>query len=132
MKDRFKELASIWLNKAQDDFSWAKDTMEDGRFGGVCFLCQQAVEKALKAYLFNQKEKLIRTHNLPMLNEKCKKHDSSFSMLHKAVDILNQYYTDTRYPDIWDCSRFEDKDLAKEALKLTKETVEFIKKKLKT
>ena len=61
-----------------------------------------------------------------------KKHDSSFSVLHQAVDILNQYYTDTRYPDIWDYSRFEDKDLAKEALKLAKKTVEFVKKKLKT
>ena len=46
------------------------------------------------------------------------------------VKVLNSYYTDTRYPDIWDYDRFNDRKLAKEALKLAKKVLDFIKKKI--
>jgi len=131
MKDRFKELAVLWFDKAKDDFDWANETFKYERFGGVCFLCQQAAEKALKAYLFSRKEKLLKTHNLPMLNEKCKKYSRDFSSLDSAVDILNAYYTDTRYPDIWDYNRFNDKKFAEEALQKAEKILNFISKKLK-
>ena len=131
MNDRFDELARVWFEKAENDLNWAKDTLADNRFGGVCFLCQQAAEKTLKAYLFFQKQKLIRTHNLPLLNEKCKKFDPDFSQLNNAVDTLNSYYVDTRYPDIWDYTRFENEKLANEAIKLAEQIVETVKNKLK-
>lgn len=131
MRDRFRELATLWFKKAGDDLLWAKDTLRVKRFGGVCFLSQQTAEKALKAYLFSKKEKLLKSHNLPLLNERCKKFNPNFSLLDLAVDVLNQYYTDTRYPDIWDYSRFEDEKLAKEALKLAEEILSFVSKKIK-
>ena len=89
MKDRFEELADLWFRKGQDDLLWAKETLEHGRYGGACFLSQQAAEKGLKAYLFSQKETLLRTHNLPLLNEKCKRFDAEFGDLDLAVDALN-------------------------------------------
>lgn len=130
-KNRFDELAKIWLEKAENDLDWAKDTLAGKRFGGVCFLCQQAAEKALKAYLFFLKQKLIRTHNLPLLNEKCKKFDQDFSQLDNAVDTLNNYYVDTRYPDIWDYTRFENEKLADEAVEFAELIAETVKSKLK-
>ena len=130
MNDRFEELAKTWFDRAQDDFLWAQDTLDDERFSGVCFLCQQSAEKALKSYLFSQKQTLIKTHNLPLLNEKCKKFDSTFFELEEAVDTLNNYYTDTRYPDIWDYTRFHNEALAKEALILTEKIVQFVNKKI--
>ena len=129
MNDRFEELARAWLAKAEDDLAWAKDTFAGHRFGRVCFLCQQVAEKALKAYLFIHRQKLIRTHNLPRLNEKCKQFDAEFFQLHDAVDTLNSYYTDTRYPDIWDYARFEDKNLAEEAIRFSEKIIAFIRKK---
>lgn len=129
MNDRFDELASAWLTKAEDDLAWAKDTLGDNRFGSVCFLCQQVAEKALKSYLFFRRLKLVRTHNLPLLNEKSKRFDADFSEFDEAVDTLNNYYTDTRYPDIWDYSRFEDKNLAEEALGFAEQIVRFIRRK---
>lgn len=132
MNDRFEELASVWLAKAEDDLAWAKDTLVDNRFGSVCFLCQQVAEKALKSFLFFRRQKLIRTHNLPLLNEKCKHFDADFSELDDAVDTLNNYYTDTRYPDIWDHTRFEDKNLAKEAFLFAEHIARFIRGKENT
>ena len=68
-KDRYEELAEIWFKKAQDDLAWARDSFEDGHFGGVCFLCQQVAEKTLKAFLFSKKQKLVKTHDLENLLE---------------------------------------------------------------
>jgi len=118
------------VSQAQDDLLWAQETLEHGRYGGACFLSQQAAEKALKAYLFGQKETLLRTHNLPLLNEKCKRFDADFCHLDTAVDALNQYYTDTRYPDIWDYDRFDDRGLAEEAVVLAQRVIELIERKL--
>lgn len=108
MKSRFQELAEIWIKKASDDFLWAKHGFQGKFYGSACFICQQVAEKALKAYLFSKKEKLIKTHNLIALLRKCKKQDCLFEKLLPACKVLNNYYTDTRYPDIWDYSRFED------------------------
>lgn len=129
-KNRPRELAEIWLEKAKDDLLWAKDTFEDKRFSGVCFLTQQAVEKTLKAYLFSQRQSLIRTHNLERLLERCSLFDKDFLSVRRHCQILNTYYTDTRYPDIWDMSRFEDEVLASEALDLAYEVIQFVEKKL--
>lgn len=131
MIDRLTELAKIWLDKSKNNLEWAKDSFQDGHFGSTCFVCQQTAELALKSYLFFQRQKLIRTHNLPSLNEVCKKFDQEFSELNAPVRILNNYYTDTRYPDIWDYSRFEDKKLAEEAIKLAERAVNFVSKKVK-
>lgn len=57
---------------------------------------------------------------------------AGFSKLHEAVDTLNNYYTDTRYPDIWDYARFEDKKLAEEALRFAEEVLTLVRKKRKS
>lgn len=129
-KDRFDELALIWFKKAEDDVLWAEDSFKTGHFGAVCFICQQTAEKALKAFLFFKKEKLVRTHNLERLLKFSQRHNADFKKLFVACKVLNRYYTDTRYPDIWDYSRFEDKDLAKEALRLAEKVVKFVEEKL--
>ena len=127
MKDnRNQELAHAWIDRAKDDVLWAKDSFKMKHFSGVCFLGQQAVEKALKAYLFLQDEKLIRTHDLLRLLEKCVTYDEVFVELKNACIILSDYYIDTRYPDIWDRDRFNDEKMAEEALKLTINTVAHI------
>lgn len=128
---RSEEIAKIWLEKSQDDINWAEDSLKTGHFAGVCFLSQQIAEKALKAYLFAKGEKLIRTHNLLRLLRKCQSFNPQFEKFLKTAEILNNYYIDTRYPDIWDISRFEDKKLAEEALKLSKEMVKFISEQMR-
>lgn len=129
-KDRYQELGEIWFKRAQDDYLWAKDSFETGHFGSVCFICQQIAEKTLKAYLFFKREKLVRTHNLEQLLKLCSKYEPDFNKLSSKGKILNKYYTDTRYPDIWDYSRFDNQKLAKEALKKAEEILKFVGGKL--
>lgn len=127
---KVRETALLWLTKANDDLLWAQDSLESKHFAGVCFLSQQIAEKALKAYLFFKGEKLLRTHDLFRLLKRCKGYEADFEKFVSAVTTLNAYYIDTRYPDIWDMTRFEDKKLASQALSLTEELIEFIEEKL--
>ena len=68
----------------------------------------------------------IRTHDLLRLLEKCVTYDEVFVELKNACIVLSDYYIDTRYPDIWDRDRFDDKKMAEEALKLTISTIDHI------
>jgi len=46
-----KEEAKRWFLQALRDLDDAKFNLSGGRFNVVCFLAQQAAEKALKSYL---------------------------------------------------------------------------------
>jgi HEPN domain-containing protein/predicted nucleotidyltransferase len=96
---RFAELAQVWLDAATKDLDHAKSAYEPGFFLHACLSCQQAAEKALKAYLFAQQQSLVRTHNLVKLLSHCISFDEAFEKLSGDCITLNEYYTDTRYPD---------------------------------
>lgn len=97
--NRFTELARVWLEAATQDLAHAKSADELGFFSHACFSCQQAVEKALKAYVFAQQQSLVRTHILVTLLNRCIAFDKAFEELSEVCIALNEYYTDTRYPD---------------------------------
>ena len=44
MKDRSLD----WLRQAQDDYLFAQESLDLGHYNQICFICQQAAEKALK------------------------------------------------------------------------------------
>ena len=84
---------------AESDLGFAELGLRERFYTQVCFTCQQAAEKALKAYLFAQGESLLRTHVLPRLLRACESHDARFVELTEACAVLTAYYTDTRYPE---------------------------------
>jgi HEPN domain-containing protein/predicted nucleotidyltransferase len=96
---RFTELAQVWLEVGSQDLAQAKLAQDNGFFSHACFSCQQAWEKAMKAYLFARRVSLVRTHDLVRLLDRCIRFDESFEDLRAACKTLNEYYTDTRYPD---------------------------------
>ena len=96
---RFTDLAQTWLETATQGLAHVKSAQELGYFSHACFSCQQAVEKGLKAYLFAQRQLLIRTHDLVNLLSHCIRYDESFEELSEGCMALNEYYADTRYPD---------------------------------
>lgn len=130
-QDRFKELAVIWFKRAEEDLLWVKYDFKGKYYSQVCFGCQQIAEKSLKAFLFSCKKKLVRTHNLLKLLRLCRLEEPSFKKLFSNCEVLNAYYTDTRYPDIWDYGRFNKKKLASEAIPLAGQILEFVRERLK-
>ena len=62
----------------------------------VCFHCQQAVEKFLKAFLISRGVDIKRTHNIEFLLAECSDFDSDFSEIDPKN--LSDFGVDVRYP----------------------------------
>lgn len=124
--------ARIWLEKAKDDLLWAQHSLKGEFFTQVCFIAQQAVEKALKAYLRFCGENIvgkIKTHDLIVLGKACEKFDSAFREIAHELRILNQYYAPTRYPEILGLAQYTKK-IAQEASSIASHIVSLIEKKI--
>lgn len=92
----------------------------------VCFHSQQAVEKALKAYLVKNKIEFSKIHNLETLRKLCTTVDTTFEEL--DFKELNYYGVATRYPDgLMGMPSFEK---AKELYELSESITDFIFEKL--
>lgn len=128
MKKAKKEYL-IWIKRAQDDLLWTMTSIKGKIYYGACFSSQQAVEKALKAYLLFIQNKFDKIHDLVKLLDECVTFDSSFRTYRRKVASLTFYYIQTRYPDISDLDKFTLAD-AEEALSIASEIVSFITKKI--
>jgi HEPN domain-containing protein len=65
----------------------------------ICFHCQQAAEKALKAFLAYHGTSIQKTHDLTNLNELCVAHDEEITALAEHCIALNDYAVVIRYPE---------------------------------
>jgi HEPN domain-containing protein len=95
-----KKLTREWVKKAEADYRLAaklargKDPFHDQ----VCFHCQQAAEKYLKALLEELGVAVPRTHNLVALLPLLTPAHPSLKSLRRGVDYLTRFAVETRYP----------------------------------
>lgn len=89
-----------WLKYADENFAVAGHELErdDSAYHTICFLCHEAVEKYLKAYLISNGWKLKKTHDIVELLEYCSDYDGDFDQLVGSGRILNDYIIEGRYP----------------------------------
>jgi HEPN domain-containing protein len=88
-----------WLNRALDDARWAQYSFEGEFLPQACFACQQAVEKALKAFLLVNGAELRRIHSLPDLLRDAAQFDAEATQFDDSALVLDAYYSPTRYAD---------------------------------
>jgi HEPN domain-containing protein len=87
-----------WRLKAEQDYAAASILAEHGGPAAtICFLCQQAAEKYLKAYLLLRRRPPKRIHHLDVLLEDCIALDDSFRQLVDDAVFLKRYYIASRY-----------------------------------
>jgi len=99
--DRDEELKQ-WLKLPDDNLRTAKyiaENMHPVPSEIVCNLCQQAAEKYLKYFLFLNNVESFKTHDLPVLLEKCINISGDFIQLIKKCGFLTQYAVLPRYPN---------------------------------
>lgn len=89
-----------WLSKASKDLAAAQyESQADPPFADdIVFHSQQAVEKALKAYLSWSLLPFRKTHNLVELGEACCQIDQSLEPLLRRAAPLTEYAWKFRYP----------------------------------
>ncbi len=101
--DKKIELVKEWLHKAKNDLGIAKLAIDnDAEYtDAICFHCQQAVEKYLKAYLIDQDIKFKKTHSISYLLDLMNDIENISVDLYEKAELLESYAVEIRYPDNW-------------------------------
>jgi HEPN domain-containing protein len=87
-----------WLNLARLDLDTARYLLANpDLLRPALFHCQQAAEKALKAYLVWHDIIFRRTHDLVELVNQCAAVEPSFGSLQVQANVLTPYAVDIRY-----------------------------------
>ena len=94
------ELVKDWLTRAHQDLRAALilAAAEDAPLDVAIYHCQQAGEKAVKAYLQWRDEPFAKTHNLRALVIQAATLDKGFETFEKPAEILTPYVSAFRYP----------------------------------
>lgn len=119
-----------WVNIAEYDLESAEAMLEAARYVYVLFMCQQAVEKILKAHVVKTTKSFPpRLHDLLRLFELAKLEATDEDK--KFLGKLNYYYLESRYPDARKKISSEvNKNLAENYYIKTKEIFKWLQKKL--
>jgi len=122
-----------WLRQAEHDLSDAEYSLAGRRYSLVCFLCHQAAEKALKAFLYARGAEQVLGHSVADLVRECGGLDDDFLPLRPKAAPLDLYYVPTRYPNSLPggipAEAFDESD-ARRALGLAGEVIEAVRAKL--
>jgi len=101
MADAPQPEAKAWLVKAWRDLETARRaaTGEPPFYDVAVYHCQQAAEKAVKAFLVHHGKAYEKTHDIEVLVDSAAEVDATFSRLADAADALTPYATRFRYPN---------------------------------
>jgi len=90
-----------WLKFARDDLLAARHMFENIHPKQIfisCYHCQQAAEKALKAFLIHKEREFPFTHDLDWLCRLCSDIFDTFEDVANDCTDLTPYATQARYP----------------------------------
>ena len=93
--------AKAWMVKAWRDLETARRAA-DGQppfYDVAVYHCQQAAEKAVKAFLVHHGKPYEKTHDIEVLADLACEIESTFGKLADAADALTPYATRFRYPN---------------------------------
>jgi len=123
------DLINAWLDKAGKDLLSAEHeiSVPDTVTETVCFHCQQAAEKYLKAYLVLLGIQFEKTHEIGELITLCEEKDREISRLKEEADKLTDYAVDIRYPDEFAVPTLEE---AEEAVEIAKNVKRFVSERI--
>ena len=113
-----------WWNTAKRDLNSAVHAFEYMDYSLSAFLCQQSVEKGIKALYIKKFNELKKTHDLVFLGKKVELPEK----LMLKCEALNSFYFVTRYPDVSDDDC--DEQDAIQAIENAKEVLNWIERNI--
>lgn len=124
-----RALVEDWLKRAQSNLERAKAgkasdaiLLED-----LCFDCQQAVEKSIKAFLVHLNLKFEKIHSISRLLKQIEDTDIVVPDEIKETSQLTVYAVDTRYPGDYDPVTEEEYQLV---LSMAERAVKWVEEKI--
>lgn len=100
MNQRTQELTAAWLEKARRDLEAALRLIKcENPLSDIgVYHCQQAAEKALKAWLTSRDIVFQKTHDIELLLTQCVPLEPGFNALQMQAGELTPFATEFRYP----------------------------------
>jgi HEPN domain-containing protein len=95
-------LTREWVRKAEGDLAYV-DLAASGRkrlYDGICFHCQQAAEKYLKALLQEAGLPIPKTHNLLTLQTLLLPLHPGLKPLRRGLNFMTRFAVEVRYPGL--------------------------------
>lgn len=100
MDEATTELVRDWLTRASHDLQAARilSAAADPVLDTAIYHCQQAAEKAVKAWLQSKDTPFPKTHDVEDLVDQAAKQNPDFQELAKPAAVLTPYVSAFRYP----------------------------------
>ncbi|MCH7559558.1 MAG: HEPN domain-containing protein [Planctomycetes bacterium] len=124
-----EKIIKNWISLAKYDLETAEAMLNAGRYLYVAFMCQQAIEKILKAcYVKEFNDTPPYTHNLLRLAKELSFFSKIGSDKLEHVEVLNAYYIESRYTEeLGELLAVLTEEKAREILDSTKGLFEWLK-----
>lgn len=126
-----KKDADRWLRQAEEDYKVLEILLEKQKHYMVCFLAQQAGEKAAKSIMHYYGVQLIAVHSVYTILKSLEDHLNIPEQMLAYAKRLDKYYIPTRYPDAFPDeipSEMFDEEEAMEGARYSKSILEFARK----
>jgi HEPN domain-containing protein len=104
MDEATRDLVRDWLTRASHDLrsSRALASLDEPLLDTAIYHCQQAAEKAVKAWLQSNDDPFPRTHDIEDLVERASSVNPDFRKFARAASVLTPYVSAFRYPGGFD------------------------------
>lgn len=123
-------LTQKWLDRVDYDLKTADAMLNAGRYIYVVFMCQQAIEKCLKALAVHQGGEVVPMHNLRRLAQLVRVMFNEEKLI--KLDFLSEYYINSRYKeDLAELSKGITREFAGDLLTFSKEVVGWVIQEIK-
>ncbi|MEM3415703.1 MAG: HEPN domain-containing protein [Thermoproteota archaeon] len=100
--EKKRKIVLKWIKKADGDLKVVKHliAIDEPPTDILCFHCQQAIEKYLKAFLTFWDVRVKKTHDMNTILNLCIGQDEEFKRLDKEkISGLSYYAVEVRYPE---------------------------------
>ena len=125
------KIVSHWLERAEYDLETAKAMLDSARYLYVAYMCQQAVEKVIKAIIAQQNKENLPIHNLNRLTEIAGISNDLNVEQFNFLTELTPYCIEARYGDYKESlSEIINKERAREVFRKTQEIFKWLYQKI--
>ena len=126
------KIVEHWAERSLYDLDTAKIMLDTGRYLYVAYMCQQTIEKILKALIAQLGKENFPIHNLNRLAEIADINNELTSEQFNFIAELTPYHIEARYGDYKDSlSEIINEKKAEQVYKKTREIYEWLYQKLK-